>query len=387
MTLDANRPPDDASVSGAKHPDKPSSPPPVAPSLGESLEAALQALIRPGSVYGALAARPAPGAGTSLAAGVALAAAGAALAVALAAVGDPGALAGQPPERIALAGAAAILLSSIALTLAAALMLALGRTLGQGGDFARALQAVSLLAVLSPLHAVLGAVPYGWLGAHAAAAWLGGNALASFFKAGLGPALGVCAALAFIGAGGEAVARVFAAKARAVYDAQKAVAQMASGTSDVARQLQAMQDQMRLAAEAQSAMPAAAGRTSSLDLLRGPDGEAPPPSEVRPQLQAIAAQGQAIQQNAMGMMDSLMPMLNNPAVLNAMPPAQRESMKELNAMMAQMRSDMATGRKIPPQERAERMARIQKMMTGLMSSSAGVQRPAPPAAPAGPPAP
>ena len=83
--------------------------------------------------------------------------------------------------------------------------------------------------------------------------------------------------------------------------------------------------------------------------------------------------------SAVGMLDAMTPMLSNPQVTARMTRAQKAQFLEMNAMIKQLRDEMASGRAVPPAEMSRRVARIQQLALSLMSAVAAPPAPAPPA--------
>jgi len=360
---------------------KPAPPAPKAPGFGELFEQSLIAPFSPG-VFRAAAARPAPSFGA--AGGLALAAGAAALAVNLAhaVVESPDLLTRFPPPLVAAVGAAAFGLYASVQLLLAVMLYGLGNALGGKGDFDRGLQAAAMLSVLWPVQMLCGWFPLAWVLPAALGAWIAACALEGLFGAKPAAARALCAVLAGAAIGLQAVGRVVADRARQAYAVSRALAPVADANAELAKQMAALQQQA-----AASAMPAAnsgaptAAATSGLDLLKGPvdvdagaaSQGAPPPPEV------VLDQAKGMQTSAVGMLDAMAPMLNNPAITKNMNPQQKADMKELQDMMADLKDQIKTGRRVSDPAFAQKMAKIQQLSMRMMA--AGMMAP-PGAAPA-----
>lgn len=118
----------------------------------------------------------------------------------------------------------------------------------------------------------------------------------------------------------------------------------------------------------------AAPRASGLDLLRRPDGAAPGDS-LPPAPADAPARARDLQRSAAGMLDSLAPMLDDPAMTRRMTPEQKAEMKELRAAVDDLRAQIAAGRSLSDAEFAKRMERLQRLTMKMMSAGAGVAPP------------
>jgi|CXWL01.1.fsa_nt_gi hypothetical protein len=116
---------------------------------------------------------------------------------------------------------------------------------------------------------------------------------------------------------------------------------------------------------------------SGLDLLRNPDGAAAPegPDQQQQIAQAMAS-GDAMSQSVVAMLDSLAPMLNNPMITSNMKPQQKADFAQLKKMIADLKSGIASGKPITPQEQQKNMLKIQQLTVRMMG--AGLPKAAPP---------
>lgn len=117
---------------------------------------------------------------------------------------------------------------------------------------------------------------------------------------------------------------------------------------------------------------------SGLDLLRNPDGSAAPEglNEQQRIAQAMAA-GDAMNQNAVAMLDSLAPMLNNPLITRNMKPRQKADFAELKKMIAGLKSRIASGAPITPEEQQKNMLKIQQLTLRMMGAGLNMTKTAP----------
>ncbi|MBI3566261.1 MAG: hypothetical protein HY079_13780 [Elusimicrobia bacterium] len=377
-----------APAPAAKAPPAKAAPPPAPPGAGELLESALAGLAGP-AAFRALAARPAPS--TATAGAFALSAGAASLAVGLAhaVVESPGLLGRFSPPMIAAVAVAALGLYGSVTLLLAVMLYGLGNALGGKGDFDRGLQAAAMMSVLWPAQMMCNWFPLAWVLPSALAAWLAANALEGLFAAKPWTARTVCAVL---GAGALAmitIARVVGERAAESAAAAQAMTQAAASEADLARQLQTVAARMQALPDAgpPSGGPGTAARpaTSGLDLLRGgEEGQAAAPEPAAPAAQAAQAvqAAQGAQTNASGMLDSLAPLLDNPAMSKNLTAAQKAEMQELQAVMADLRAQMASGHSLSNADYAKKMQRLQALTMAMMAAAAAQTAPAAPPTPA-----
>lgn len=362
-------------------------PPPQAPGLGELFEKSLLGIVSPG-VYRALAARPAPSFGA--AAGLAAACGAASMAVNLAhtAVESPGFFARFSPPIMAAVGMAALGLYASVTLLLAVMLYGMGRAMGGTGDFDRGLQAAAMMSVLWPAQMMCNWFPLAWVLPSALAAWVAACALEGLFGARPWPARTVCAVLGAGALGLQTIARAVGEKAQDALAATQVAAQAAGAQADLARQIQAVQAQALATAASAPAQPApgtipgAPAATSGLDLLRGgPSDDGPAPAESAPTApQAAVAQARVMQAGAAGMLDSIMPMISNPALTKNMTAAQKADLKELQDLMADLKAQLNSGHSVSDAAFAQKMQRMQALSLKMMTAAAAAQTAAPPPA-------
>lgn len=343
--------------------------PATAPGLTELFEQSLMSLALAPSVFGAAALRPAPSFGA--AAGLILASGAAALAVGLGTNQDF--LQRFPPAMIAVMAAAALGIYASLLLLFAVLLYGLGRSLGGTGDFDRALQAAAAVSLLTPLQAICGGFPVVWALPPVAAAWVAAGALEKLFKADPVPVRAACALLAAAAIGLQFAGKLFIGRAGQAYALTQTASQAMRLNDELVRQMQAMP-----APDAAGVTAPAATGTSGLDLLRGPEDDAPasPPVAAAP---AAPAQDTAqLEQHASDMLTSLTPMLETAAASGKLSPQQKSDMKELQKLMKDLQEQMKPGAKrLSPAEEAKNMAQIQQMTMRMMSMSMQAAPPGP----------
>lgn len=365
--------------------EKKDAPPPRPPSLGELLELSLTALVNAPGVFARLEARPAPGPGAIFAAALFWGVLFFALNLVRLALPNPALLQSYPGWQIGVVGLLGLGAWASLYLLASSLLYGLGRGLGSAGDFDRALLVAAVALAAAPVQALAPLLPGAWVAPAILAAWIAACGLSALFKASPWPARGVCAALAAVVLAVQHGAGLMADK----YAAAARLAAVAAQEAPGAEQLEDLQRQMlqAQAIAAGAAAGTAAGDSpqasrSSLDLLRGPAGEEAPaaaPSQAQ-QLAQMSAQGDALNKSIAGMLDSIAPMLNNPAITQNMSPQQKADYAELKKMMADMRTSMAENTLTSPQEQQARMMKIQQLVMRMVS--AGMTMPkAPPAAP------
>lgn len=366
--------------------EKKEAPAPAAPAAAELLELSLTALVNAPGVFAKLEARPAPGPGASLLAALAWGAAFFALNLVQVALASPAALQAYAPWQIGAVAALALGVWTALFLLVASLVYGLGRALGPAGDFDRALLVAAIAAAAAPAQALCGRFPVVWAAPALVAAWILACGLAALFKAnawaarGVGAALGAVVLAAQYGTG-LVVERYSAAAQLAASAAQAASA--GNGLADLQKQLEQVQ-----ALSQDAASPAAAPQGSSgLDLLRGPDGEAPRPSAGPTQAQTLSqlnAGADAMNKSMIAMLDSIGPMLNNPVITQNMSLQQKAEYAELKRFIQDTKADMIAGKITSSAEQQAKMNRIQGLVMRMMS--AGISMPSG-AAPAPAPAP
>ncbi|MDP3544159.1 MAG: hypothetical protein Q8T11_16955 [Elusimicrobiota bacterium] len=355
-----------------------------APGLVELLELSLTALVNAPGAFAKLDARPVPGPGVAAVAALAWGALFFALNLVHVALSSPALLQSYPPWQIAVVGVVGLGAWASLYLLGSSLIYGLGRALGSGGDFDRALLIAAFALAAAPVHALARWVPAAWPAPIMLAAWICACGLGVLFKANPWAARGVCAVLAAVVLGlqygaGRVVARYSDAARMAATAAQAAPSpeQMA----ELQRQMQQVQE-LALQTPALAA-PQGGGSPggSSLDLLRGPaSGEAPEarPTEMQ-QLAQLNAQGDAANRSMVAMLDSITPMLSNPAITQNMGPQQKADYAELIGMIQQLKADAAANTITSPAEQQAKMMKIQGLVMRMMS--AGIAMPKPQAPP------
>lgn len=347
----------------------------IAPSLGESFERSLLGLLRGRSAYASLAERPAPSYGSLTFLALGFAASALALNAALTAVSQPSLLGRYPVWFYAAVAAAALGLCLAGLLLLSALLYGLGKALGGDAGFARGYQAAAMLFALAPVQSLAGLLPLAWVAPSALFAWAGAGALAGLLRASFPGALAACALLAGLSVAGQAVARAAYANAQRELSQVQAVMQAGAGAADAAAMLRSIQAQQgadpdRLPSLEGSALgpPPPSSGGSSLDLLRG-DGGAAASSPVSPAAEkAMLQQGDALRANVEGMVASILPLLDNPAISRNLDAQGKADMAEIRGILAKLNGQSAAGT-INAQDHAKTMQRIQEITMRLMMSS------------------
>lgn len=358
--------------------EKKEAPAPKAPGAAELLELSLHALVNAPGVFRGLAERPAPGPGASLAAALAWGAAFFALNLVHLGLSYPKMLQAYPPWMVGVVFACGLGLWTALFLLGSSFIYAAGRALGSGGDFDRALLVSAVALAAAPIQALCSFFPMAWTVPALLAAWILASGLSSQFKTDPWAARGVCAALAAAVLGlqfgtGVLVER-YAAPARLAASAAQG-APSPEQLNDLQKQL----EQMQTLTEQAQAGTAPAPNQSGLDLLSGPAGspQAPAAPTQREQLAAMSAQGDAMNRSVLGMLESVEPMLNNPAITQNMTQLQKSEFAELKQHLAQMKADIASGKITTPAEQQAKMLRIQGLVMRMMSAGMSMPKAAP----------
>lgn len=363
-----------------------------APGLGALLEGALVAPAQAGTVMGKMAAAPAPGYGPMLGTVAAFAAGG----LALNAVRDVVAGGGMLPV---LAGGAALVITVVISFPAAGLLHMAARLSGGTAPFARTYQALALASGAALLQPLLGGFPALWALPGLLAAYVCARGLIALHGAAPAKTWACVGTLAALVVAGQWTARRKVEQALAT---ASAVRQMQTELQRTALQLGEVLPLVPGAEEAATAGPKLAqpGQLpSGLDLLAGPQGALPAGGEggeegVEPgagpardrATGMTAGQLQTVQTSAAGMMSTLEPLFNNPALRKSLSPAQAKQMDDLLALMKQQQQVLARGGKMTPEEQARFTAQMQQlqqgfagmMMMGAQPPAQGQTRPAPP---------
>ncbi len=353
-------------------------PKPVQPALGELFELSLTSLINASGVFARLGARPLPGPGASFVVALGWGVLFFALNLSHLVITNADALRAYQPWQIGAVGACGLVLWSALYLLGSSVIYGLGRTLGSGGDFDRALLVAAVALAAAPAQALCSFYPAAWFLPAIIGAWIAATGLSELFKTNAWAARGVCAllasaALALQYGAGLAVAR-YAAAAQLAAGAAQAAPQLA----ELQQQMQKQMGEIQALSDENAALPGATGQ-SSLDLLRGPAGEEvaadAPAAPQQKRIEKIAAKGEAMNKTAIGMLDSLGPLLNNPAIQANMTAAQKADFAELNREIATMKSGGGAG--MTPAENQARMLKIQGLVMRMMSAGmpAGVPKP------------
>ncbi len=366
-------------------------PAPTAPKLGELFELALTSLINAPGVFAKLEARPAPGPGMSFLVALAWGAAFFALNLLHVTIANPGALQAYAPWQVGVVAFLGLGVWTAMFLLGSSLIYGIGRALGSAGDFDRALLITAVTLSAAPVQALCTWFPMAWVVPALVAAWILSCGISALFKTDPWAARGVCAVLA----AGVLALQYGAGLVVEKYAATAQLAAVAVQGASTASQLSELQQQMQQIQTAASQLPQAgdtaqpgdpsdspASNRSSLDLLSGPEAASAPSSgpTQREQLAQMSASGDAMNRSVIAMLDSMAPLLNNPAITKGMSLQQKADYVELKRMMADMKTGMIENRITSPQEQQARMMKIQQLTMRMMS--AGLPMPAPQAAPA-----
>jgi len=363
-------------------PEKPKEPASIPPKLGELFELSLTALVNAPGVFAGLDARPSPSPGISLVAALAWGAAFFALNLLHVAIANPAALQAYPTWQIGVIAFFGLGLWTALYLLGASLFYGLGRALGSAGDFDRALLAATVTLAAAPVQAMCSWFPMAWVAPSVLAAWIAACGLSALFKADPWASRGVCAVLA----AGVLALQYGAGLVVEKYSAAAQLAAVAAQAAPAAGQLIELQQQMQqvqaIAEQAQqNAQASAAAGKSSLDLLRGPSGEAATTAgpTMNQQIDQMKAQGDTMNKSAIAMLDSIAPMLNNPIFTQNMSLQQKSDFNALKALIQDMKADMASNKITSPQEQQAKMLKIQQLMMRVLSSGMTMPKAAAPA--------
>lgn len=363
--------------------EKKEAPPPPAPAIPELLELSLTALVNAPGVFAKLAARPAAGPGAAFAAALFWGALFFALNLVKIALSNPDLLRSYPAWQIGAVGLLALGAWASLYLLASSLLYGLGRALGSAGDFDRALLVAAVALAAAPVQALTQWFPSAWVAPALLAAWIAACGLASLFQANAWAARGACAALAAAVLGLQYGTGLLVEKYSAAAQ-MAAVAAQAAPTEDQMAELQRQMQQVQAAA-AQAPEAGAPAGASGLDLLRGPGGEEAPaavPDEMQ-KVQQMTAQGDAMNKSMVGMLESIAPMLSNPAITRNMTPQQKADFDELNEMLRDLKSGIASNTITTPQEQQAKMQKIQQLVMRMLSSGLAMPKPGPAPPPQG----
>ena len=211
------------------------------------------------------------------------------------------------------------------------------------------------------------------------AAWILSCGLSALFKTDPWAARGVCAVLAAgvlaLQYGAGLIVEKYAATAQLA-----AVAVQGASTASQLADLQQQLQQIQTGDSPQGDSPQA--NRSGLDLLSGPEAANTPSAgpTQREQLSQMSASGDAMNKSVITMLDSMAPLLNNPAITKNMSLQQKADYVELKRMITDMKTGMIENKITSPQEQTAKMMKIQQLVMRMMS--AGMTLPTPQTAPA-----
>ncbi|HBT62068.1 MAG TPA: hypothetical protein DEB40_10035 [Elusimicrobia bacterium] len=340
------------------------------------LEDALTAPLRAGTVFGALAERPAPGYDVMIPSLLVFCASAFAADFMRSAYAFP-TLVRFSPAGLALTAAATLAITVPASFVAAGLLHAFMLLAGGTGDFKRSYQACALLSIAMPLQAMLGWFDTAWILPALLAAYLAVEAARTLHRAPPARAAAVFGVLAALTLGGEWFARQQLARAALMLKEEPNIEQLAASTAEFNRQMQQLQGMSPSSKPATGPNPDSSPaqdpglgnitpgdnpRTSGLDLLYAPGTGAGPETP-----RDVSIQAHAVEQTAANMMVPVLSMLNNPQLTKGMSPEQAQQTRELAAMVSQMQSTLSTGQRLTPQQQAAMTRKMQAMVLQLMS--------------------
>lgn len=355
-----------------------------APGLGRLAEASLLVLVWPNAVFGSLAKSPTPSYGAMIT-NILL------FTIILFGINSlyftstyPTAMAAIGPLYMAASAAGGLVLAILGGIFAAAVIHIISRILGGKGSFERSFQVISLCAALAPLTGMVmffaARVPLIWVlptlmgvyitvagvvhlhEASRAAAW------ALFASLGLG-----LLTLQWFGA---AQLKKLSVRAKAMQAAAAQIQMMqglppamprftpeqAKAVQQAAVQLQELRKQLRAmptdspSPDLRKMLPVVVGDISAPGdenaAVRVPQGAAP--ATERPTRKGqTPTMGVPTDDAMLKMGEMLLPLINNPAMLGSLPPAQAEPMKKLVAAMQKQHDALKSGRELSKKEEEE----------------------------------
>jgi hypothetical protein len=327
------------------------------PRLGELFELSLSTLVSAPRAFAKLEGRPAPASSALLILSLAWGGVFFALNLIQISIAYPNALNALTALQVGVASALGFGLWAALYLLVSCFIYGLGRALGSAGNFRQALCVAAFTLTAAPLQAPFSRLPVAWTLPVIAGAWVAACGLTAQFKARPWAARGACAVFA-----AAALALQYAAGA-AVETYSAARLAVAAASSPEPERLAEFQRQMESIQEVQPS------GTSSLDLLRAPavseDARADPARE----LARVSAEADALNKSAVAMLDSIAPMLDNPAIIRGMTPRQKSDYAELRRMIRDMKAEMSAGSALTPQEQQANMLKIQQLMMRVIGGA------------------
>lgn len=361
---------DPENAAAPKAPEDSPKPALLAPKLGEMFELALTALVNAPGVFAALAARPAPGPGSSLLVALAWGASFLGLNLLHGAIANPALIQRFPPWQVGVIGFFGLGLWTALFLLGSSLVYGLGRALGSEGDFDRALLVAAVTLAAAPVAGLCAWFPMAWVVPALVAAWIAACGLSALFKADPWAARGVCAVLAAAVLALQYGAGLAVEKYSAAVQLAASAAQGAPSSNQLAELQQQMQQIQAIADEAPKIGASPDANRSSLDLLRGPGAEEPRPTgpTERQQLAQMSSSGDAMNKSVLAMLDSMAPLLSNPMVTKNMTAPQKADFAELQKMISDMRAGLAANTITSTQDQQAKMMKIQQLVMRMMSA-------------------
>lgn len=380
----ASQPPANVGDQGNAAPSSspPAEAPPRAQSLGRLLEETLTAPVRPFGLFGELAREKPPGYALLLANALIFAVLMFAVNLVSVAVSQPAALARYNAPLAAVVAAVGLTLAALGGFAAAGLLHLAALLCGGGASFARSYQAVSMSSGIALLWALLGHLPAGWA---LTLAWGAFVACAAVERLHAAPALRAravfagLATVALLGAWSVKLAaerflapyRMMAEQARGIRDIQQTIQRIqpvegsnpAQETSAQAQQrLFEQLHQLQMAQPESKTADTAAPSRSGLDLIQQ---QGLPPEAAAPQVNA--RQLQEVNKAAAGMVQSVLPLLNNPALTKGMPPEQAKQLEGLTQMLQELQGNLQSGKPMTPEQQRRLMQQYQQAMIRLLA--------------------
>ncbi|MBI3552861.1 MAG: hypothetical protein HY077_10115 [Elusimicrobia bacterium] len=356
----------------------PATPPPAPAGFLQLVEDTLTAPFGLGTVFVRHAKAAAPGYPALVANTAVYAAAFLALNILRARLMFPDAAGRYSAEHLALAGTLGLLLLVPLSFVWAGALHALARASGGAGDYRRSYQALSLLSLFWPVMAAANAARYGWVAVLLFWALVASVAVENLHRAPPGQTRAVFGGAALAGIAAIWVVSLQVDKVLAPFlQAQRAQAELArelleaqaaqrlaldparAGSPEAVAQAQQLMLQAQQMMQASGVARISTGTAgSSLGLAALPTAE-----QAAATLQAMPPE--AAHQLATTTLDSVLPLLENPALTKGLPPEQAKQVREMSALVRTLQDNAKSGKPATPQQRAQ-MQQMQQTMLQMM---------------------
>lgn len=382
-----DQPQDDPAARFRRPEDPPAQPPPApamgpAPTLLGMLEDTLTAPIRVGALFQAQAASAAPSYPVMVANFLFFWLAFLGINIMRVAIVSPSSL-HYTPTLFATVGLSALAMGIPAGFLIAGIFHVCSRLAGGQGPFERSYQITSTLSIIGVLQSLCNWFPNLWVVPGLFGALLSVSACRLILQSPSGRTWAVFGSLTALMLGGQWASRRaldgFQEKTRGLQESAQQAGQLL-------QQLQQMQQTLIPGAtsgltlqgmtpdgleQMQKVMRSLqAGGPSGLDLLQAPGGQPLAPGQA-----ATPEQTAAMRMKAVDMVGAAMPLLNNPALIKAMPPEQAKQMQALMKLLSDAQGNLQTGKPMSAQQQAQLQETVGSMMRGMGQSIHGMTPP------------